>query len=798
MNTRQSTLESTISKDIYDAISPPIPSTIHHMPSTPNFISKNFSLLIIEEEKSEKKEEDSNREYKIGNYMIKYTLGQGTFGKVKLGIYLPNEEKVAIKILEKNRIIEKDDEIRVKREFDMLAQFSHPNVILVAEIFESEDSYYSVMEFCEGGELFNYIVKKNRLCEDESAFFFFQLINGLEYIHSLGIVHRDLKPENLLLTGDHILKIIDFGLSNYFQTGQANLLSTPCGSPCYASPEMVAGKKYDGFKIDVWSCGIILYAMLCGYLPFEDQDNEVLFKKILECKLEYPNYVNKLSIDLIEKILVTDPEKRITIKDIKKHPFYLKGKSIFEENFSINNNLVQNPIEKVNSKKNIEVNKDNKDNNAINDNKEIEERIIQVDINSEREKEKEPADIGIKNNINNKDNKENNNNDKKNDVKEKKEKKNKKMKHRKKNNKENKDENKNKNMLNIEINLDNKGNNFEHLKEKLNKPINNDKFNFALENEDGIYKPLKTEYNNNYRFNTIENEKEKENKDKNEPQKEKEKPYVNKKNSDISKEKTLKKYFELNPKERANTKIKEKEKQKQREKEKEKQDINLKEKETKNNLMFNKLRKQEIMNITQKLLDNPKQKKEEEEKDKKKKTLTPRKIYHISKNVKSQRPSNITKKSNKINLNMKINPKKYLQNKINKYAKLISGKDSKKTKSTLFNNNNNHLDLNLNKFSNNTNYTTQIKSILNSFQSKKKEKENINGLSHLNTEIIKINTNTKKKMDENNIKNNKNIQRIRTESYQSKNKTFLDKKYLFNNTIDIINPIESKKKDINA
>ena len=161
-------------------------------------------------------------------------------------------------------------------------------------------------------------------------FFFYQLINGLEYIHNLGIVHRDLKPENILLTKEHLLKIIDFGLSNYFKEGQ-KYLETPCGSPCYASPEMVSGKSYDGFKIDIWSSGIILYAMLCGFLPFEDKDNEILFEKILECKLEFPKYITDLSKDLIKRILVTDPNKRIDIPEIKKHPFYLKGKEIFEQ-----------------------------------------------------------------------------------------------------------------------------------------------------------------------------------------------------------------------------------------------------------------------------------------------------------------------------------------------------------------------------------------------------------------------------------------------------------------------------------
>ena len=306
---------------------------------TNNYEKSTTSLISSPIIKKTKKEEENNKniekEMKIGNYLIKKTIGKGTFGKVKLGIYLPRHKKVAIKVLEKKRLKEEDDIIRLKREFEMLSQFNHPNVISVSEIFESKDSYFTVMEFCEGGELFNYIVVNKCLSEEKSAFFYYQLINGLEYIHSLGIVHRDLKPENLLLTKDHILKIIDFGLSNYFKNDQIKLLETPCGSPCYASPEMLSGDNYDGFKIDIWATGIILYAMMCGFLPFDDKDNNKLFKKILECKVKFPNTLSHDSKDLLKKILVTNPQKRISIKEIKKHPFYIKGKEIFEKNFTI-------------------------------------------------------------------------------------------------------------------------------------------------------------------------------------------------------------------------------------------------------------------------------------------------------------------------------------------------------------------------------------------------------------------------------------------------------------------------------
>ncbi|MCQ2820881.1 MAG: protein kinase [archaeon] len=167
-------------------------------------------------------------------YFIKIeTLGKGTFGKVKLCIYPPTGEKFAVKILNKKTIAERNEMNLVKRELEIINKFNHESVIKVFNVLEDQKNYYILMEYCAKGELFDYIVANQKLSEDESAIFFYQLVNGVEHIHSKGVAHRDLKPENLLLTGNKRLKIIDFGLSSLFDG--KNLLTTKCGSPSYAA-----------------------------------------------------------------------------------------------------------------------------------------------------------------------------------------------------------------------------------------------------------------------------------------------------------------------------------------------------------------------------------------------------------------------------------------------------------------------------------------------------------------------------------------------------------------------------------
>ena len=308
---------------------------------------------------------------KISNYELKGDIGEGNFGKVKLGIFRQTGEEFAVKILNKEMIKEKMKNT-VFKENEIITKFNHVNVVFVFNIIEDEKNYYIVMEYCKSGELFDYIVNHEHLEEDEAAYFFYQLINGVEYIHSLGVAHRDLKPENLLLTDDKILKIIDFGLSHEFNGKE--YLKTKCGSPSYAAPEIIKGLPYDGFKTDIWCCGIILYAMVCGYLPFEGENNKILFKNIVECNPEIPENLSEETQDLISSILISEPDERITINEIKRHNFYLRGKELCKIDYprlqrELNKkrqNMSNNNFDDSKYKKEKEKNKKLDDNECIN------------------------------------------------------------------------------------------------------------------------------------------------------------------------------------------------------------------------------------------------------------------------------------------------------------------------------------------------------------------------------------------------------------------------------------------------
>ena len=208
-------------------------------------------------------------------------------------------------------------------------------------MIETPNTVCMIMEYAEGGELFDYIIKNNYLSEDESRKIFHQIIDAIDYMHQLGICHRDLKPENILFDSSHKnIKIIDFGLSNLYYTDLSiindeqnsyeaegvELLETPCGSPGYAPPEMVLGYCYNGLLTDIWSSGIILFAMLCGSFPFDDDSEQVLYSKIIKGKYKFPNEVtlSEEAKNLIKKILVVNPDYRASIEDIKNDPWFKK------------------------------------------------------------------------------------------------------------------------------------------------------------------------------------------------------------------------------------------------------------------------------------------------------------------------------------------------------------------------------------------------------------------------------------------------------------------------------------------
>ncbi|KAI0354686.1 CAMK/CAMKL/AMPK protein kinase [Trametes cingulata] len=257
--------------------------------------------------------------YKLGEYTVIGEIAEGTFGKVKMAVHTVTGQKVAMKYISKQAIAKHRTKTRVQREVEYMRTLRHPHIIKLYEVISTPTDIIIVLEYA-GGELFNYIVANGRMSEPQARRFFQQLISGIEYSHHLKIVHRDLKPENVLLDDDLNVKIADFGLSNEIKDG--DFLKTSCGSPNYAAPEVIRGGLYTGPEIDVWSCGVILYVMLCGRLPFEDDDVQTLFTKISQGVYHLPTYLSAEAKGLINGMLAVDPVKRITIPEIMQHPFF--------------------------------------------------------------------------------------------------------------------------------------------------------------------------------------------------------------------------------------------------------------------------------------------------------------------------------------------------------------------------------------------------------------------------------------------------------------------------------------------
>ncbi|KAL3675480.1 hypothetical protein R1sor_025428 [Riccia sorocarpa] len=291
-------------------------------------------------------------EYFTSNYRVGMTLGISSFGKVKIAEHALTGLKVAIKILNRGKSeqwtwkrkvgITRDvpwtvdgfllllvhnvsENFRrpvfvVRREIKILRLLMHPHIIRLYEVIETPTDIFLVMQYMKSGSLFDYIVKKGRLLEEEARRFFQQIVSGVEYCHRNMVVHRDLKPENFFLDSKCNVKIAYFRLSNIMRDG--HFLKTSCGTANYAAPEVLSGKLYAGPEVDVWSCGVILYALLCGSFPFDDENTPNLFKKIKGGIYPLPSHLSPGARDLISRMLLVDPMKRVTISEIRQHSWF--------------------------------------------------------------------------------------------------------------------------------------------------------------------------------------------------------------------------------------------------------------------------------------------------------------------------------------------------------------------------------------------------------------------------------------------------------------------------------------------
>lgn len=267
---------------------------------------------------------DDGRKF-LDEFQIVNTLGEGTFGKVLLAIHHPTQEKVAIKILKKDSIQYKRDSNKIYLEIKIQSLLHHKNIPRIYQVIETNKTICLILEYCPGLDLISYLRQKGKLNEESGRSIFIQLIDILDYLSKFKIAHRDIKLDNIIINEEGTIKLVDFGLSNFYN----NILQTACGSPSYVAPEIINNEFYNPLKSDIWSCGIVLYSLIAGKLPFEGENENELYKKIISGKYITPKHFSLELKDLLFRIFYIDPNLRITIDEIKNH----KWLNFYSENF---------------------------------------------------------------------------------------------------------------------------------------------------------------------------------------------------------------------------------------------------------------------------------------------------------------------------------------------------------------------------------------------------------------------------------------------------------------------------------
>ncbi|RRT67823.1 hypothetical protein B296_00036055 [Ensete ventricosum] len=296
---------------------PPLPFIYYHSISW-----RPFSFPLIPGHDKRRKKDGG---LLLGRFEVGKLLGAGTFAKVYVARDVRTDELVAIKALDKESILKSGLVAHIKREIAILRRVRHPYIVQLFEVMATKTKIYFVMEYVRGGELFSR-VSKGRLLEDTARRYFQQLISAVAFCHARGVFHRDLKPENLLVDDHGDLKVSDFGLSAVAEQMRGDgLFHTFCGTPAYVAPEVLSRRGYDGAKIDVWSCGVILFVLMAGYLPFHDRSIVAMYRKIYKGVFRCPRWFSQDLVHLLHRLLDVNPQTRITIPEIMENPWFRKG-----------------------------------------------------------------------------------------------------------------------------------------------------------------------------------------------------------------------------------------------------------------------------------------------------------------------------------------------------------------------------------------------------------------------------------------------------------------------------------------